>query len=95
MTARRRRRGRGRLAGLGVLLGLLAVAILAGHAVVGSVPTAFLLGVIAGAGIVLGITRPRLSLRVSIRGTRPRPLRGGTAWGMPRSAPGPRSGPRG
>jgi hypothetical protein len=64
--ARRRRRGHRTGAGVG-----LAVA---GVAAIGTIATAFLAGLITGAGCVLAAVRPRLSLRVSTRGTRGRTL---------------------
>jgi len=70
MARRRRRR-----AGAGVVLAAGAVAAVLGlHAVLGTVAAAFLAGVITGAGAVLAVARPRLSLRVSTRGTRVRPV---------------------
>jgi hypothetical protein len=65
---------RGRL-GVGVVLAAVAVAVVLGlHAVTGTAAAAFLAGVIVGAGGVLAVARPRLSLRVSTRGTRARTL---------------------
>jgi hypothetical protein len=71
----RRRRGRCRLGAGAILLAAAAVAAVLGlHAVLGTVAAAFLAGVITGAAAVLAAARPRLSLRVSTRGTRARPL---------------------
>jgi hypothetical protein len=69
VTARRRR------GAAGVVLAAVAVAVVLGlHAVTGTAGAAFGAGVITGAGGVLAVARPRLSLRVSTRGTRARVL---------------------
>jgi hypothetical protein len=66
---RARRRTRRRTTGLGLLAVLLAAAgIIAAHAVIGTLATVFLLGVISGIKLVLGIARPRVSLRISAGG---------------------------
>jgi hypothetical protein len=70
-----RRRGRGRLgAGTVVLVAVAAAAVLGVHAVLGTDVAGFVAGVIVGASAGLAVARPRLSLRVSTRGTRARPL---------------------
>ena len=69
------RRRRGRLGAGAVLAAAAAVAAVLGlHAVLGTAAAAFGAGVITGAAVVLVMARPRLSLRVSTRGTRARPL---------------------
>jgi len=77
--ARRRKRKRNRRAGAAVVLAVVAAAAALGlwHAVIGTAATAFLAGVLTGAGCVLAVARPRLSLRVSTRGTRVRTLGSG------------------
>jgi hypothetical protein len=77
MARRKRRHGRaGAVAALTLIL-TGAVAIWLGlHTLIGPGPTGFLMGFLAGAGSVLAVARPRLSLRVSTRGTRARPLGG-------------------
>jgi hypothetical protein len=75
-----RRRKRGHHPALAVVLAtvLAAVVLVLWHAVIGA---AFIVGAITGAGCVLAVARPRLSLlfRASTRGTRTRtrPLGGG------------------
>jgi hypothetical protein len=71
--ARRRRRHLGAV----VILTALGVAAAVGlHAVIGATASAFLAGLVTGAGGMTAVIRPRLSLRVTTRGTRPRPVRG-------------------
>lgn len=70
------RRRKRRRTGVGALLAVAAVtvALVLGHSVIGTTATAFLAGLATGAAGVLTVARPRLSLRVSTRGTRARPL---------------------
>lgn len=67
------RRRRGHLGSGAVLAAAAAAAVLGAHAVLGTIAAAFLAGVFTGAAGVLTVARPRVSLRVSTRGTRARP----------------------
>jgi hypothetical protein len=75
MSPRRRtRRRRGCSAGV-VLLFAAAVVVLVLHRFIGTFAAGLVAGMLLGAGAVLRAARPRLSLRVSTRGTRARELR--------------------
>jgi hypothetical protein len=70
--AARRRRGGG-LSALVVVLALGALAVGASGGTLGLVVAVFGAGALTGAALVFAFVRPRVSLRVSTRGTRARP----------------------